>query len=538
MKTNFTISIKKIKNLKTNPFWQNFENFFTILILFISSINLVAQDEATYYTQFDWVDTETLNVTNKLDNTGYINGDDSSKLQALIDAGTNLTNGVKKGRRIQITAGNYYFKNIKLRSNIHLRINPGAKIFIANPVDSIRLNLFLLGQDNFADGRIRNVSITSTSATSRYAIDFRPNNVNEATAFKIGNIENFKISGINIRDKRTKYQAIGLAPALGITSNNNERPIKGLIKDIKHFDADYGFGLVQIHSGKNIFFKNLESIGGTTLRVETDYRDGVNEAQNVIVEDIVGRNITCERGNSAVTLSPHERNNGKVDIRNITAKNCGWAVRIENSFEEIPGVKERGEFGPGTIIKNVNVTYGWGAVVKKSHLSKFTCTQSGPNQFTGYTIEDQPLFDIVISGSTRYKGQSIAGALYDADYDDNVNFTPSTDITVVPNGFTKPNVITEPVNCSSKTLTSKAINNDRSQFTVYPNPAEREINLTTDGKIKNIQIFDLSGRQIISHQPSIDNEASIDVSQMKKGMYVIQTVLESGKKITSKFVKK
>jgi len=71
-------------------------------------------------------------------------------------------------------------------------------------------------------------------------------------------------------------------------------------------------------------------------------------------------------------------------------------------------------------------------------------------------------------------------------------------------------------------------------FEVYPNPSSDFININTKEKINSIEIYDTTGRKVISE---INSKNQIDVRKLLKGIYYIRVNTDS-KNLTSKFIKK
>lgn len=85
---------------------------------------------------------------------------------------------------------------------------------------------------------------------------------------------------------------------------------------------------------------------------------------------------------------------------------------------------------------------------------------------------------------------------------------------------------------SSQSLGTKNVNIDNEKFVVYPNPAEKEINIKSDKKIKYSRILDLSGKSVLSF-----TSGSADLSQLPKGNYIIQTEFKDGSSSSKKIIK-
>lgn len=78
-----------------------------------------------------------------------------------------------------------------------------------------------------------------------------------------------------------------------------------------------------------------------------------------------------------------------------------------------------------------------------------------------------------------------------------------------------------------------AAENNISVITMYPNPTSDYLNIKSDKKITNVQIFDMTGKKIIS---SKINEGKIDVTKLPKGAYLINLTTDTGV-VNSKFIK-
>jgi len=79
----------------------------------------------------------------------------------------------------------------------------------------------------------------------------------------------------------------------------------------------------------------------------------------------------------------------------------------------------------------------------------------------------------------------------------------------------------------SQTESTLSINSiDENSFTIFPNPVASELNIQTDNEIQTIDIFDISGRKVISKTSS--NQTTLNVSDLKSGMYTI-SIFSNGK---------
>lgn len=67
-----------------------------------------------------------------------------------------------------------------------------------------------------------------------------------------------------------------------------------------------------------------------------------------------------------------------------------------------------------------------------------------------------------------------------------------------------------------------------SVFEVYPNPVTDLLTIETVS-CESIEILNVLGEQVWSHDGSFDGKLSIDLSQLKRGIYIVQAIGESGK---------
>lgn len=80
-------------------------------------------------------------------------------------------------------------------------------------------------------------------------------------------------------------------------------------------------------------------------------------------------------------------------------------------------------------------------------------------------------------------------------------------------------------------LSINEINNDNTLINIFPNPASDYINIETDKKIENVEIFTITGQLIKSSK-----EKKVDVSSLTKGTYIIKIHTSEGTR-TYKIIK-
>ncbi|AWG23287.1 hypothetical protein FFWV33_18015 [Flavobacterium faecale] len=311
------------------------------------------------------------NKTTELKLTGRKDGTDSELLNSKIAALSKAGGGI-----IQIKKGTYYLIDIILQSNIHIKIDKDVMIepYFDKNAKKAASNIFEVGKEFL----VENVAITNTDE----------DNENQSTWFSVNfpkgdyrmkiitgcNVRNFKFSGFKITDSYTPFSCIALN--LPDSKDRNEVAFGGIVKNILLTNSHVGYGVIQIQAGKSILCKNLEGIGGVTMRVETG--SGETGKENVLtVDDIVGRNIKVKNGDAAFNVSPHRVDQGRVDVEGITAINSSFAVQIAAGFKDRKetGVDNIGTFDSRSYIGDITVTGGKGAQVKSKDFIYFDCKE-------------------------------------------------------------------------------------------------------------------------------------------------------------------
>lgn len=78
---------------------------------------------------------------------------------------------------------------------------------------------------------------------------------------------------------------------------------------------------------------------------------------------------------------------------------------------------------------------------------------------------------------------------------------------------------------------------EQNQISIYPNPATQFISIDNDDNVKQIAIFNLMGRKLLSFQ-NVVKDVRYDVSNLPSGMYLIRIVDQSNKIITTQRISK
>ncbi|WP_281614879.1 T9SS type A sorting domain-containing protein [Flammeovirga sp. SubArs3] len=489
----------------------------TTCVVLFSWATLSAQNESDFYTEkLNTVDrTVDLVVDYNVDNTDT--GDDSEKLQQAIDDLTALENG----GRINIPGGEYFLKDIQIKSNIHIVIHKNATIYPTDPGNDKNFGIFNIGKDG---EYTENVSIRGKSG--KYTIDVSTSRNTNVRVFSLFNTQNFLLSDASVIDDNTKFSAI----MMGYSEYNGEYVMSenGVVRNCRIEKAHYGYGLVQSQALRHVFFKDIWGDGGVTLRLETGLNK-MNELQIGGNHDIYANNVYCENGNASVMISPHAIKNGHVEIDGVEAVNTGFAVRIDKGYV----TKEQDSLGitPGyyantCIVKNVKGTYGTTAQVKSKHFGYLPC-QERELIGTEYN-KDGESYPAPAVAAVLYRGGNgnNAEGYYTVDisaveaidfkYQEAIIVEESwiDDCSQVPVDPTNPPVDGEPT--SKEDLLNLG-------YQVYPNPSDGVFNVkgTTINDASTIVIYNLQGQEVTPVLLRRFQRIKVDITAYPSGLYMV-----------------
>ncbi len=74
--------------------------------------------------------------------------------------------------------------------------------------------------------------------------------------------------------------------------------------------------------------------------------------------------------------------------------------------------------------------------------------------------------------------------------------------------------------------------------TIYPNPTSDFLSIESESELSNVSFFDVTGRMVKQIDLNGELKSSIDVSEMNKGIYILQVVTTEGESSSSKIIKK
>lgn len=89
------------------------------------------------------------------------------------------------------------------------------------------------------------------------------------------------------------------------------------------------------------------------------------------------------------------------------------------------------------------------------------------------------------------------------------------------------------INNEGGSLSTNESSINKEEISIYPNPATDFINIKSSAKIKNVEVYDLSGKRI---EVKLDGD-KVDVRNLSTGSYLLN-IATDGRNFTKKFIKK
>ncbi|MCW3123218.1 MAG: hypothetical protein JWQ38_2710 [Flavipsychrobacter sp.] len=139
-----------------------------------------------------------------------------------------------------------------------------------------------------------------------------------------------------------------------------------------------------------------------------------------------------------------------------------------------------------------------------------------------YVVRMVDTFDTI----TTYAGTGVAGFNGDGDIPINTQF--NTDLNCSDSDATGNFYIADPLNnrvrrVTYTTVKVSEINGQRSQVTIYPNPAHSMLNISSSNdKLSRIVVVDITGNTVFDHTYSYADKTQVDISRFANGTYFIK----------------
>ncbi|MFI3318935.1 MAG: hypothetical protein SNH88_07090 [Rikenellaceae bacterium] len=268
------------------------------------------------------------------------------------------------GGILTITDGTYYINGVNLKSNVHIVVSEGVtfRLTQATGAKAKPGGLFF----NFSTTNentkeyIENCSIRGVDG-KHYTVDYTEfENDGTSVRFVIARmVKNFLVADALIKDNYTLHCGITFTPSTieGANSWGISRPTNGEIRHCSIIDANSGYGLCQLHGAQDLYFEDLYSLGGVTLRLESGSGGG-----NAGVYDVKAHKVHSENARASLMMSPHVAQNGIVLVDGISSVSSGGTVIIHKGFIDRKNKdqlgKQPGTYAKGSKVINIHGVYG------------------------------------------------------------------------------------------------------------------------------------------------------------------------------------
>ena len=82
-------------------------------------------------------------------------------------------------------------------------------------------------------------------------------------------------------------------------------------------------------------------------------------------------------------------------------------------------------------------------------------------------------------------------------------------------------------------LVTADFGNTNNTISLYPNPAQEVLNISSSNSITKIEVYDLLGKKVASN----NNASNVNVAALGKGAYIVKVVQENGSVVAKQFIK-
>jgi hypothetical protein len=542
------------------------------------------------------------NFTRTLSPDTNVNNNRTSALQALIDQ----VSANPLGGTVYVNSGEYKFKDVNLKNNVFLLFDKTAIIKpYYSGAKTQSMTIFNVGNNvvGLNPVIISNVKVgcSNCGTDDKVKID-ADGAAGNFKAFGIAQVQDFSISNFSIIDNGTKIAGIVFAPtfkgyySIELYTNSGTQvfnpdgspafhdiptgvswsPLNGELKDLEILNAHPGYGLVQAQSCRNISFKNMRAVGGSTLRLESGATIALLPA-NIdpnfgVINDIYAEGITSENGRNAILFQPHTRINGRVVAKNIRSFGSAFAVYAAVGFLDADIGKNLLDADPNYVkgtytditIDDVVATYGSTTAQLESDFQFY------PQEYRNQSpLNSLPLYDndpslkigpsIAVIGhrsvdnvaqQKQFENGSIVATGTRSDPLGGKFYMKMTNISGI--GFTDPIANCSSMLHSAEGYPSMLFGNDFSfgfnysctafattnflpneSVFIVPNPASETITVTAPID-SEIHIYNALGALLKSVQSNV-LKSTINVSDLSSGIYFVSISL-GGEKTVKKLI--
>jgi hypothetical protein len=137
----------------------------------------------------------------------------------------------------------------------------------------------------------------------------------------------------------------------------------------------------------------------------------------------------------------------------------------------------------------------------------------------------------VINGNSTYKNTTGTNDPLLAPKNDTTNWVivgTVGDLLDLTNSVYVDSIVFDNVN-----LGANDFKQESNMISLYPNPAQEVLNVSSSNKISKIEVYDLLGRKVASK----NNASDVNVAALGKGVYIVKVLQENGSVIAKQFIK-
>ena len=160
------------------------------------------------------------------------------------------------------------------------------------------------------------------------------------------------------------------------------------------------------------------------------------------------------------------------------------------------------------------------------------CIDSNLNSYFSYSVEyyDGELGTLTDIGFGIVKIDSVGDYSWDSQFNGLTelgnNFTPTTDNGLIISGYNNQDLRILKLNQHAQLPTGiDKTFSDFEEISIYPNPTEKIVNITTNGQIQRISIYDFQGKLISEYDKYLNQ---INLSNLTSGIYLLNITFING----------
>ena len=292
--------------------------------------------------------------------------------------------------------------------------------------------------------------------------------------------------------------------------------------------------------------------------------DSTTEGFSILTRSTAVHETESSNGTLKVNCNTANANNGKVALSSLLAHVEGTNkyahIRLKNTSTNTLFQLNGKVAGVATAFNPIQ-TYTISDTEYKTYDFDLSTWDSG-SQFPELNFgvktnwvatETYAIGSIVISGNTYCKNITGANSVLPAlPHTDTTNWvivnasgtiadaTPATNGAIL-GGALNINPLTNSVyvdsivfdNVVPLALSTADFGNTKNTISLYPNPVQEVLNISSSDSIAKIEVYDIQGRNVASK----NNTSDVNVATLGKGVYIVKVVQENGSVITKQFIK-